>query len=61
MLNDWTTTSSLNHRKSPARNLARLVESKYGKIIDTPNIIAIRLWNARQSISKKKKISRKIY
>ena len=41
MLNGWTTASSLNHRKSPAHNLARLVESKYGKIIDTPKIIAI--------------------
>jgi superfamily I DNA and/or RNA helicase len=41
MLNGWTTSSSLNHRKSPARDLARLVESKYGKIIDTPKIIAI--------------------
>jgi hypothetical protein len=37
MLNGWTTASSLNHRKSPAR----LVESKYGRIIDTPKIIAI--------------------
>jgi hypothetical protein len=38
MLNGWTTTS-LSHRKSPARNLAHLVESKYGKIIDTPKIV----------------------
>ena len=41
MLNGWTTTSSLNHRKSPSHNLARLVESKYGKVIDTPKTIAI--------------------
>jgi AAA domain len=41
MLNGWTNASSVSHRKSPARNLARLVESKYGKIIDTPKIIAI--------------------
>jgi superfamily I DNA and/or RNA helicase len=34
MLNGWTAASSVNHRKSPARNLARLVESKYGRIID---------------------------
>jgi superfamily I DNA and/or RNA helicase len=32
MLNGWTTASSLNHR---------IVESKYGKIIDTPKIISI--------------------
>lgn len=41
MLNGWTNASSVGHRKSPARNRARLVESKYGKIIDTPEIIAI--------------------
>ena len=41
MLNGWTADSSVTHRKSPARNLARLVESKYGKIIDTPKIILI--------------------
>jgi superfamily I DNA and/or RNA helicase len=41
MLNGWTNDSSVSHRKSPARNLAHLVESKYGKIIDTPKIIAI--------------------
>jgi hypothetical protein len=40
MLNGWTTASSLNYR-SPAHNLARLIESKHGKIIDTPKIIAI--------------------
>jgi superfamily I DNA and/or RNA helicase len=39
MLNGWTTSSSLNHRKSPARTLAHLVESKYGKIIDTPRVL----------------------
>jgi hypothetical protein len=41
MLNGWTAFSSLNHRKSPARNLARLVESKYGKIIDAPRVLVI--------------------
>ena len=39
MLNGWTAASSLSHRKSPARNLARLVESKYGRIIDAPKIL----------------------
>jgi hypothetical protein len=38
MLNGWTATSSVNHRKSPARNLAHLVELKYGKIIDPPQL-----------------------
>jgi hypothetical protein len=41
ILNGWTNASSVSPRKSPARNLAHLVESKYGKIIDTPKIIAI--------------------
>ena len=41
MLNGWTTASSLNHRKSPARSLARLVESKYGMIIECPKILVI--------------------
>jgi hypothetical protein len=41
MINGWTAASSVSHRKSPARNLAHLVESKYGKIIDTPKILAI--------------------
>jgi hypothetical protein len=36
MINGWTAASSVSHRKSPSRSLARLVESKYGKIIDTP-------------------------
>ena len=35
MLNGRTTTSE-HHRKSPARNLARLVDSKYGKVVETP-------------------------
>ena len=39
MLNGWTAASHVNHRKSPARNLARLVESKYGRIIDAPKIL----------------------
>jgi hypothetical protein len=39
MLNGWTNASSASHRKSPARNLAHLVESKYGKIIDTPRVL----------------------
>jgi hypothetical protein len=41
MINGWTAASSVYHRKSPARNLAHLVESKYGKIIDTPKVLAI--------------------
>jgi hypothetical protein len=39
MLNGWTAASSVSHRKSPARNLAHLVESKYGKIIDAPKVL----------------------
>src|ERR687898_971165 len=39
MINGWTAASSVSHRKSPARNLAHLVESKYGKIIDVPKIL----------------------
>ncbi len=39
MLNGWTAASTASHRKSPARDLARLVDLKYGKIIDTPKII----------------------
>jgi superfamily I DNA and/or RNA helicase len=39
MLNGWTTASSMNHRKSPARNLAQLVELKYGRIIHAPKIL----------------------
>jgi superfamily I DNA and/or RNA helicase len=41
MLNGWTAASSVSHRKSPARNLAQLVESKYGKIIDTLKILVV--------------------
>jgi hypothetical protein len=40
MINGWT-AASVYHRKSPARNLAQLIESKYGKIIDIPKILAI--------------------
>jgi hypothetical protein len=39
MLNGWTNGSFVSHRKSPARSLARLVEAKYGKIIDAPKIL----------------------
>lgn len=39
MLNGWTNASTVSHRKSPARNLACLVESKYGKIIDTQTVL----------------------
>ena len=39
MLNGWTTASSINHGKSPSHNLARPVESKYGKIVDTPIVL----------------------
>jgi hypothetical protein len=41
MLNGWTNDSSVSHRKSPARNLARLVETKYGRIINAPQILII--------------------
>jgi hypothetical protein len=41
MLNGWTNASPVSHRKSPARNLAHLVDSKYGRIIDTPKILAM--------------------
>jgi hypothetical protein len=39
MLNGWTAASK-RHKKSPARSLARLVSSKYGKLIDTPLILS---------------------
>jgi superfamily I DNA and/or RNA helicase len=39
MLNGWTIASSMNHRKSPARNLARLIDSKYGNVVDAPHIL----------------------
>jgi superfamily I DNA and/or RNA helicase len=39
MINGWTAASSVSHRKSPARNLARLIDSKYGKVIDAPQIL----------------------
>jgi superfamily I DNA and/or RNA helicase len=39
MLNGWTAASK-HHKKSPARILARLVSSKYGKLIDTPLILS---------------------
>ncbi|HZA62065.1 MAG TPA: hypothetical protein VE573_04275 [Nitrososphaeraceae archaeon] len=38
MINGWT-AASVSHRESPARSLAHLVESKCGKIIDTPKIL----------------------
>jgi hypothetical protein len=41
MLNGWTNGSSVSHRKSPARNLAHLVETKYGTIINAPQILII--------------------
>lgn len=39
MLNGWTAASPVSHRKSFARNLAHLVESKYSRIIDPPKIL----------------------
>jgi hypothetical protein len=42
MLNGWSAVSLTNHgyrHKSPARELARLVESKYGKVVDAPKIL----------------------
>jgi superfamily I DNA and/or RNA helicase len=41
MLNGWTAASFVSHRKSPARNLAHLVDSKYGKIVDTPKVLMV--------------------
>src|SRR5215467_6509263 len=39
MLNGWTSSSARYHYKSPTRNLARLVDSRYGKVIDVPRIL----------------------
>ena len=40
MLNGWTSSTSNRYcYKSPARNLARLIDSKYGKVIDMPQIL----------------------
>ena len=39
MLNSWTAAPPLSHRRSPVRNLAHLVQSQYGKIIDVPKIL----------------------
>jgi hypothetical protein len=41
MLNGWIDGSSVSHRKSPARNPAHLVETKYGRIINAPQILII--------------------
>jgi hypothetical protein len=37
MLNGWTAVSM--YKKSPVRSLARLVDSKYGKVVDMPQIL----------------------
>lgn len=37
MLNGWTAASK--YKKSPVRSLARLVGSKYGKVVDAPAIL----------------------
>jgi len=39
MLNGWTSSSARYRYKSPARSLARLVDSRYGKVIDAPRIL----------------------
>jgi superfamily I DNA and/or RNA helicase len=42
MLNGWTAASSIGHtrgRISAARNLARLVDSKYGRVVNAPMIL----------------------
>jgi superfamily I DNA and/or RNA helicase len=42
MLNGWSAVSLTNRgyrHKSPARELARLVDSKYGKVVDAPKIL----------------------
>jgi len=41
MLNGWAGSASANGRhyyKSPARNLARLIDSKYGRVVDAPQM-----------------------
>jgi hypothetical protein len=37
MINGWTVASM--YKKSPVRSLARLVDSKYGKVVDMPQIL----------------------
>ena len=37
MLNGWTAASK--YKKSPVRSLARLVDSKYGKVVDAQAIL----------------------
>jgi superfamily I DNA and/or RNA helicase len=40
MLNGWTSLPICSkHYKSPARNLARLIDSKYGKVVDPSNVL----------------------
>ena len=39
MLDGWTSSSARYRYKSPARSLARLVDSRYGKVIDAPRIL----------------------
>ena len=39
MLNGWTSASSSSHRKSSARNLARLIDCKYGSIVQPPYML----------------------
>ena len=36
MLNGWTSSSARYRYKSPVRSLARLVDSRYGKVIEAP-------------------------
>lgn len=41
MLNGWAGSASINGRhyyKSPARKLARLIDSKYGRVVDAPQM-----------------------
>ncbi|HZE78899.1 MAG TPA: hypothetical protein VE089_10170 [Nitrososphaeraceae archaeon] len=42
MLNGWSgvsTSSGRHYHKSPARNLARLIDLKYGRVVDAPQAI----------------------
>lgn len=40
MLNGWTSSPVYTkHYKSPARNLARLIDSKYGRVVDPPPLL----------------------
>jgi superfamily I DNA and/or RNA helicase len=39
MLNGWRSSSASYRYKSPARNLARLIDLKYGRVVEAPQIL----------------------